>query len=208
MSGVEPLMGSSRPHRHRSDPRRLVDPVARSGDLLRRAQTGDHAAFTGLIRGCDERMRRLAHRMIGDAGADDALQDAYVKAYRNLSTFDGRSAFSTWLYTIVYRTCLDQIRTRNRRAEVDLSAIGEQPSTGMDHPTRHAESDALTRALPTPPTRPDRGHRAGRGRRLQLRRSRHDPRRGRRHHLQPSHTGSPRTARQPAAHTNEGRSQT
>lgn len=124
-----------------------MNPVAPSGDSLRRAQMGDHAAFTGLIRDCDERMRRLAHRMIGDAGADDALQDAYVKAYRNLSTFDGRSAFSTWLYTIVYRTCLDQIRTHNRRAEVDLSTIGEQPSTEMDHPTRHAESDSLTRAL-------------------------------------------------------------
>ncbi len=125
-----------------------MNPVASSGDLLRRAQTGDHAAFTSLIRDCDERMRRLAHRVIGEpAGADDALQDAYVKAYRKLSTFDGQSAFSTWLYTIVYRTCLDQIRSRNRRAEVGLFAAGEQPSTGIDHPTRHAESDALAHAL-------------------------------------------------------------
>jgi RNA polymerase sigma-70 factor (ECF subfamily) len=97
-------------------------------------------------------MRRLASRVIGDpAGADDALQDAYVKAYRNLRTFDGRSAFSTWLYTIVYRTCLDQIRYRNRRAEVDLSKVGEQPSVGSDHATRHAETDALSQALESLP---------------------------------------------------------
>ena len=124
-----------------------MNPVPPSGDLLHRARTGDHAAFTGLIRECDERMRRLAHRLIGGAGADDALQDAYVKAYRNLPSFDGRSSFSTWLYTIVYRTCLDQIRTRNRRAEVDISTVEESPGAGMDHPTRHAESDALVRAL-------------------------------------------------------------
>jgi RNA polymerase sigma-70 factor (ECF subfamily) len=125
-----------------------VNLVAPSGDLLRRAQSGDHAAFTSLIRGCDERMRRLAHRVLGDpTSADDALQDAYVKAYRNLATFDGRSTFSTWLYTIVYRTCLDQIRSRNRRAEVDLSTVGEQPGAGSDHAARHADADALTQAL-------------------------------------------------------------
>ena len=124
-----------------------MNTVAPRGDLLGRAQTGDHAAFTSLLRDCDERMRRLAHRMIGEpAGADDALQDAYVKAYRSLSGFDGHSAFATWLYTIVYRTCLDQIRSRNRRAEVDLSAADEPRTTG-DHATRHAETDALTRAL-------------------------------------------------------------
>jgi RNA polymerase sigma-70 factor (ECF subfamily) len=125
-----------------------VNLVAPSGDLLRRARSGDHAAFTSLIGGCDERMRRLAHRVLGDpTGADDALQDAYVKAYQNLTTFDGESAFSTWLYTIVYRTCLDQIRSRNRRAEVHLSAVGEVPSAGGDHAARHADADELNQAL-------------------------------------------------------------
>jgi RNA polymerase sigma-70 factor (ECF subfamily) len=125
-----------------------VDPVSPSGDLIRRAQTGDHRAFAVLVRACDERMRRLAYRLLGSQTAiDDALQDAYVKAYRNLGTYDGsRSAFPTWLYTIVYNTCLDHIRTRKRRSEVDIGAIAE-PTAGADHAERHADADALDTAL-------------------------------------------------------------
>jgi len=81
-----------------------VDPVSPSGDLIRQAQSGDHRAFAALVGDCDEKMRRLAYRLLGSQAAmDDALQDAYLKAYRTLVSYDGRrSAFSTWLYTIVY----------------------------------------------------------------------------------------------------------
>jgi RNA polymerase sigma-70 factor (ECF subfamily) len=125
-----------------------VNPVSPSGDLIRRAQTGDHRAFAALVRDCDERMRRLAYRLLASQAAmDDALQDAYVKAYRNLGKYDGRrSAFPTWLYTIVYNTCLDHLRTRKRRSEVDLDTIAE-PAAGDDHTERHADADALDTAL-------------------------------------------------------------
>ena len=73
-----------------------MDPVSPSGDLIRQAQTGDHRAFTTLLRDSDERMRRLAYRLLGSRSAmDDALQDAYLKAYRGLDSYDGSAAFST-----------------------------------------------------------------------------------------------------------------
>jgi RNA polymerase sigma-70 factor (ECF subfamily) len=58
---------------------------------------------------------------------DDALQDAYLKAYLALSTLRSDAAFSTWLYRIVYTTCIDHIRRRNRRREVGLHAVPDQP---------------------------------------------------------------------------------
>lgn len=125
-----------------------MDPVTPANDLVRAAQVGDHRAFTTLIRSCDEPMRRLAYRLLGSQAAmDDALQDAYVKAYRKLDTHDGSAAFSTWLYTIVYRTCLDHLRTRQRRREVDLDLVEHAVSGGADPATQTADADALATAL-------------------------------------------------------------
>lgn len=81
--------------------------------LVLRAQGGDRQAFTSLIRSHDESMRRLAYGLLGDrAQMDDALQEAYVKAYRGLPSFRGNSSFGTWLYRIVYRSCIDEMRKR------------------------------------------------------------------------------------------------
>lgn len=125
-----------------------MDPVVRTGDLVREAQTGDHRAFTSLIGSCDERMRNLAFRLLGSPAAmDDALQDAYLKAYRKLGTYNGESAFSTWLYTIVYRTCLDHRRTRARRAEVDLTTAEATLADSADPAQQTADADALATAL-------------------------------------------------------------
>jgi RNA polymerase sigma-70 factor, ECF subfamily len=88
---------------------------ARDERLLESARAGDHAAFSTLLRRHDDQMRALAWSILRDRSAmDDALQDAYLKAYRNLDRFRGESRFSTWLHRIVYRTCLDHLR-RNRR---------------------------------------------------------------------------------------------
>ncbi len=93
-------------------------------DLVDRARAGDRLAFGHLVRRNDDAMRRLAFRLLGSATAmDDALQDAYLKAFRHLGRFDGRSRFSTWLYTITYRTCLDHLRARGRRREIDLELL-------------------------------------------------------------------------------------
>lgn len=108
---------------------------ARDERLLEAARRGDHASFGALLRRHDDQMRALAWSILRDRGAmDDALQDAYLKAYRNLDRFRGESAFGTWLHRIVYRTCLDQIRRRRPAdpwPEADLPAAGAHQS-GVD----------------------------------------------------------------------------
>ncbi len=57
---------------------------------------------------------------------DDIMQAAYEKAFRALSTFDGRSQFSTWLHSIVYRTAIDHSRYEGRRRHDDLDSLRNQ----------------------------------------------------------------------------------
>jgi RNA polymerase sigma-70 factor, ECF subfamily len=87
--------------------------------LLERARAGDERAFAELISDFDERFRRLAYRLLGDRREmEDALQDAYVRAFSGLPRFRGQSALSTWLYRIVYNSCLDQLRRVQTEAKV------------------------------------------------------------------------------------------
>lgn len=84
--------------------------------LLRDAQAGDADAFMRLIARHDERLRALAYRLTGDREAmDDVLQTAYLRAFRALASFGGRSTFATWLFRIVYRAAIDEQRSRARR---------------------------------------------------------------------------------------------
>jgi RNA polymerase sigma-70 factor (ECF subfamily) len=94
-------------------------------DLVDRARQGDVDAFEVLLRRHDDPMRALAHRMLGSRAAmDDALQDAYVRAFRSVAGFRGDARFSTWLHRIVATTCIDHLRRSGRRAEDEL---GEEP---------------------------------------------------------------------------------
>lgn len=94
--------------------------------LLDRARGGDAQAFERLIAPYDESLRRLAYRMLGDRVAmDDALQEAYVKAYRSLDSFAGEAAFGTWLYRIAANVCTDVLRRGARRREQPLDALDE-----------------------------------------------------------------------------------
>lgn len=116
--------------------------------LVERAQDGDRAAFTELLKSNDNKMRALSYRMMGSASAmDDVLQDAYLKAYRSLGTFRSEAAFSTWLYAIVYRTSLDALRKRGRRQEVGLHLVGEAPSTEANAEQRLTDLSAMQSLL-------------------------------------------------------------
>ena len=91
-------------------PARASDP-----ELVELARRGDRGAFGELLRRHDDRMRGLAFRLLADRHAmDDALQEAYVKAYRALDRYKTGSSFSTWLYRITYNACIDELRKRKR----------------------------------------------------------------------------------------------
>lgn len=84
-------------------------------DLVELARLGDRPAFDELLRRHDDRMRALAFRLLADRHAmDDALQEAYLKAYRGLDRFRAGSDFGTWLYRVAYNACIDELRRRKR----------------------------------------------------------------------------------------------
>ncbi len=90
--------------------------------LVARARAGDHHAFTQIVREHDAGLRMLAFRLLGSRDRmDDVMQDAYLKAYTGLSGFRGDSQLSTWLYRIVYRACIDDIRRRTARPSVPVA---------------------------------------------------------------------------------------
>ena len=84
-------------------------------DLVSRAQAGRLDAFEELVRRHRLVVYRVALRMLADEGdAEDATQDAFVQAWRNLAGFRADAAFSTWMYRIVTNRCLNLLRARRR----------------------------------------------------------------------------------------------
>jgi RNA polymerase sigma-70 factor (ECF subfamily) len=100
--------------------------------LVERARAGDALAFAGLLRERDRGLRALAFRLLGSADEmDDVLQDAYVKAFVALPRFRGDAALGTWLYRVVYNTCLDHLRRRPPEAAeagADLAGSTRDPA--------------------------------------------------------------------------------
>ena len=88
--------------------------------LIREAQRGNREAFEDLVRQYDHAVLRLALRLTGsESDAQDIYQDAFLKAYRNLSGFRFECSFYTWIYRIVTNLCLDHMRKRRVRKEED-----------------------------------------------------------------------------------------
>ena len=93
--------------------------------------------FLEVVRTHDRSLRALAFRLLGDRDRmDDALQEAYLKAYRALPDFRGQSATGTWLYRIVYNTCVDEIR---RSARTNLVPVPD-----VDEPAPHSDPAEIT----------------------------------------------------------------
>lgn len=80
---------------------------------LARARAGDQEAFSRLIEMYQTPIFNLAYRMLGDPGeAEDAAQEAFLRAYTRLSTYDSRRSFKTWLFSIASHHCIDRLRKR------------------------------------------------------------------------------------------------
>ncbi|HSQ61398.1 MAG TPA: RNA polymerase sigma factor [Acidobacteriota bacterium] len=90
-------------------------------ELVRRVREGESDAFAELVRRTRRDGYRLARRILRvHEDADDALQEAYVKAFRALDRFEPGRAFAPWFLTIVARTALSALRQGSRRAAVSL----------------------------------------------------------------------------------------
>ncbi len=102
--------------------------------LIAEARRGDTRAFDALVRRFRPRIYALALHLCGSSSdADDITQDAFVKAYRHLSHFEGRSHFFTWLYRITVNRALNVKRTQRRGgvpfddARIDIAVRVDAP---------------------------------------------------------------------------------
>ncbi len=97
--------------------------------LVARAVEGDEGAFQGLMEAHKDMVYSMAYRILGNAeDAQDAFQETFVSAFRNLKKFRGDSKFSTWLYRIALNRSRDILSSRRRRPQHE--SIHEE---GFDH---------------------------------------------------------------------------
>jgi RNA polymerase sigma-70 factor (ECF subfamily) len=94
---------------------------AEERQLAARAAGGDVEAFTKLVRAHSSLVYRVALRMLGEEGAQDASQEVWIRVWRNIRGFRAESAFSTWLYRITINTCLSARQREVRRGEREYS---------------------------------------------------------------------------------------
>ncbi len=112
-----------------------ADPDAVDATL---AASGDVHAFERLYHGHVARIHSLARRMMGPEDADEATQDAFVRAWEKLSTFRGESAFGTWLHRLAINVMLAERTRRGRRwhrelaVEIEGEATTSSPELRMD----------------------------------------------------------------------------
>jgi RNA polymerase sigma-70 factor (ECF subfamily) len=99
------------------------------------------------------RLKSIACNLLGSrADAEDAVQEAFLKAFRSWDRFKGDAAPFTWLYRILVNACLDQGRRRQRRREEPEPDMEHETrsAAATDHPLRLALEGALRQLSPRP----------------------------------------------------------
>ena len=93
--------------------------------LINDARQGDLDAFNRLVLAYQDRVYSQAYRVLNDPqAADDATQEAFISAYKNLRSFRGGS-FRAWLLRIVTNACYDELRRRKRKPTTSLEPLDE-----------------------------------------------------------------------------------
>jgi RNA polymerase sigma-70 factor (ECF subfamily) len=112
-------------------------------ELVTAARGGDRGALDQLLRRHYDRVHAVCRRITGrEADAADAAQDAMIAVVRNLSRFDERSTFSTWIYRIATNASLDELRRRARRPAV-TGAADDIAHTDISDPGGGTRIDAV-----------------------------------------------------------------
>jgi RNA polymerase sigma factor (sigma-70 family) len=132
-----------------------VPPLAEDDQALaRRVVSGDRSAFELVMRRHNRRLYRLARATLkDDAEAEDALQEAYLRAYRSMAQFRGDSTLSTWLSRVLLNECFGRLRRDARRqnvipiagshSEIDVDAMPDNDTEGPDKALLRSEMREL-----------------------------------------------------------------
>ena len=110
---------------------------------IQQVLAGNAHAYAHLVHKYKDLVFTVAIRMLKDRQeAEEASQDAFVKAYQHLGKFKGESKFSTWLYRIVYHNCLDQLKRKKRMISSELiDEIDQSDINEVEDVMTHLESE-------------------------------------------------------------------
>ncbi len=93
-------------------------------ELVDRLRSGDDAAYEELVREYGGRMLAVARRMLRtDEDARDAVQEAFLSAFKSIDRFEGSARVSTWLHRIVVNAALMKLRTKRRKPETSIEDL-------------------------------------------------------------------------------------
>lgn len=124
-----------------------VPPTISDEEVVKRVVAGDTSLFEILMRRYNQRLFRVARAILADdAEAEDVMQDAYVRAFRELAGFRGEARFSTWLTKIACYEALARARKRRRLVPIEGGEPPEPP-TPESGPEREVENRELHAVL-------------------------------------------------------------
>ena len=108
---------------------------------IKQVLKGDQNAFADIVSLYQHKLYQVCYRMLGNSQeSEDIAQEAFVRAYMNLHTFDQTRKFSTWLYRIATNLCIDRIRKKKPDYYLDAEVAGTE---GLDMYSQIAADDQL-----------------------------------------------------------------
>ncbi|KOS66861.1 RNA polymerase sigma factor SigW [Lysinibacillus contaminans] len=108
---------------------------------IKQVLKGDQNAFADIVSLYQHKLYQVCYRMLSNKQeAEDIAQEAFVRAYMNLHTFDQKRKFSTWLYRIATNLCIDRIRKKKPDYYLDAEVTGTE---GLDMYSQIAAKDQL-----------------------------------------------------------------
>ena len=110
-------------------------------EIIRRVLAGEQKAYAELVDRHKEKAMTLAMRMLKNRhDAEEALQDAFIRAFRALQSFEWKSSFSTWFYRIVFNVCSTKL---SRQSEALFFSIDDDPDSELKYelPSTNDEPD-------------------------------------------------------------------
>jgi RNA polymerase sigma-70 factor (ECF subfamily) len=137
----------------------FIGPTTSDEVLVAAAKLGDHPAFTALWSRYSNAAFKIVYGVTGNRGdAEDAIQDAWIKAYLHLHTFDNRAKFSTWFTSIAINSALMILRKKRRHLEASMNwsfdgetwqqwEVADERVNVEEHYARKESEQALKRAI-------------------------------------------------------------
>ena len=117
-----------------------------NAEVVERAMHGDHDAFAALIGAAANRLFAMACLILRDTDrAEDATQEAIVRAWRELPRLRDPDRFAAWLRRLTVNACFDEARRVTRRAEVSMIRLADR--TTADHAGAYVEHDRVDQAF-------------------------------------------------------------